>query len=323
MTAKGKSGASMTSDSENGGGGRAKAGSGTPMNPAMVHANGVDLCVQSFGDPRAPPLVLIMGLGAQMIAWDDAFCATLAGKGYRVIRFDNRDIGKSSRLDHLGVPNTLSLMGQAALGRPLKVPYTLRDMAADTVGLLDALEIERAHIVGASMGGAIAQELAIHFPARLVTITSIMSSTGDPRLPPPTAEALALLFATAPKERAAFIAHHVKVQRVLRGRGFKEEEAGDADRAARNYDRGINAPGVARQLAAIFASGNRTTALGRVTVPALVLHGDADPLVRVEGGRATAAAIKGAKLEVLPGMGHALPRAVWPRIVDAIAAHTR
>jgi pimeloyl-ACP methyl ester carboxylesterase len=276
--------------------------------PVLLKANRLDLCTETFGDPSAPALVLIMGLGAQMIAWDDGFCEGLATNGYHVIRFDNRDIGKSTRLSHLGVPNTMALMA---------------DMAADTVGLLDALHIQRAHIVGASMGGAIAQELAIHFGDRLRTMTSIMASSGDPLLPPPSAEAMAVLFATPPLTRDAYLAHFVKVLRVLRGPHFPEDQAGDADRAINNFERGINPAGVARQLAAIFASGNRTAGLARVTVPSLILHGDVDPLVRVACGRATARAIPGAKLIVYPGMGHSLPKALWPTIIDAISGHAR
>ena len=296
---------------------------GGQTEPSLVKANGLELCTDQFGDPAAPPLVLIMGLAAQMISWDDAFCSALAARGYRVIRFDNRDIGKSTWLPALGVPNTMALMAKAAIGLKTKVPYTLRDMAADTTGLLDALGIARAHVVGASMGGAIAQELAVHFSSRIATITSIMSSTGDPHLPPPSAAAMSILFAPAPPSRDAYIAHHRNVLRVLRGAHFREDEAGDGDRAARNFDRGLNPSGVARQFAAIIASGNRTAALSKITTPALVIHGDADPLVRVDGGRATARAIPGAKLEILPGMGHTLPRALWPRIIDAIAGHAQ
>ena len=289
----------------------------------MIASNGISLCCDTFGDPSAPPLVLIMGLSAQMISWDEEFCRGLADRGLYVVRFDNRDIGKSTSLDHLGVPNTMALMAKAAIGLKPKVPYTLRDMALDTAGLMDALSLQRAHVAGVSMGGGIVQEMAIHLPERLLTMTSIMSSTGDPGLPPPTAEALALLFAPAPKTRDAYLVHHVKVLRTLRGPHFDEDIVSDAERAGRNFDRGLNPAGSARQLAAIFASGNRTPALTRVKTPTLVIHGDADPLIRVAGGRATAAAITGAKLEILPGMGHTLPRPLWPRIIDLIAAHCR
>jgi pimeloyl-ACP methyl ester carboxylesterase len=289
----------------------------------MIASNSVTLCCDTFGDPSHPALVLVMGLGAQMISWDEDFCAALAAHGLRVVRFDNRDIGKSTHLDAAGVPNTMALMAKGALGLKLNVPYTLLDMARDTAGLMDALGIQRAHVAGASMGGGIAQEMAIHMPERLLTLMSIMSSTGDPGLPPPTADALSLLFKPAPKDREAYLVHHAKMLRILRGPHFGEDIVPDAERAARNFERGLNPPGVARQFAAILASGNRTPALTRITTPTLVIHGDADPLIRVAGGRATAAAITGAKLEILPGMGHTLPRPLWPRIIDVMANHCR
>jgi pimeloyl-ACP methyl ester carboxylesterase len=293
----------------------------TRTGPRMIASNGVTLCCDTFGDASQHALVLIMGLGAQMIVWDDDFCAALAARNLHVVRFDNRDIGKSMHLNTAGVPNTMALMAKAALGLKLNVPYTLLDMARDTAGLMDALGIKRAHVAGASMGGGIAQEMAIHMPDRLLTLTSIMSSTGDPGLPPPTAEAMSLLFAPAPKDRAAYLIQHAKTLRTLRGPHFGEDVVPDAERAARNFERGLNPSGTARQFAAILASGNRTPALTRVKTPTLVIHGDADPLIRVAGGRATAAAITGSKLEILPGMGHTLPRPLWPRIIDAMASH--
>jgi pimeloyl-ACP methyl ester carboxylesterase len=288
-----------------------------------VKANGLLLCTDSFGDPQAPPIVLIMGLGAQMITWDDNFCADLAAKNFHVIRFDNRDIGKSTRMDQAKVPNIMAMMGEIALGRKLDVPYTLKDMAADTVGLMDALGLKDANIVGGSMGGAIAQELAINFPARVRTLTCIFATTGDPRLPPPSTEAMAILLSQSPADRDGYIAQYKKVSTVLRGSNYPEEAVLDDARAIRNFDRGINPPGVTRQLAAIFASGNRTKALGDVTAPTLVIHGDADPLVRVEGGHAIVKAIGRATLHIIKGMGHSLPRREWPGIIDAIAAHAR
>ena len=291
--------------------------------PAKAKANGIELCYDTFGDPAAPPLLLIMGLAAQMIAWDEDFCAELASRGYHVIRFDNRDIGLSTRFPELGTPDLASLIGQALMGKPVAAPFTLRDMAADAVGLLDALGISKAHVVGASMGGGIAQEMAIHFPGRLRTLTSIMSATGDPTLPQAKPEAMAVLMTPPPKTREEYFQNYVRTWSVLRGPDFPLDEAKDLERAARAYDRGLNPPGVARQLAAILASGNRTEALKGVQVPTLVIHGDADPLVRVEGGQATAKAIPGAKLLIIPRMGHALPISMWPQIIDAIAGHAR
>jgi pimeloyl-ACP methyl ester carboxylesterase len=290
---------------------------------ALAKSNGIELCYDTFGDRSAPPLLLIMGLGAQMIVWEDDFCEQLAGRGYHVIRFDNRDIGRSTRLPQLGTPDIMALIGQALMGKPVEAPYKLGDMAADAVGLLDALRVERAHVVGASMGGAIAQEMAIHHPQRLRTLTSIMSSTGDPSLPQAKPEAMAVLLAPPPKDKQEYLANHKKTWQVLRGPGFPEDEARDPARAEASYARGLNPPGVARQLAAIIASGNRTEALQAVRTPTLVIHGDADPLILVEGGVATANAIPGAKLVRIEKMGHALPISMWGRVIDAIAAHAR
>jgi pimeloyl-ACP methyl ester carboxylesterase len=284
-------------------------------------ANGLSLCYDSFGDPKAPPLLLIMGLGAQMILWDEEFCSQLAARGFWVIRFDNRDIGRSTygtqivQID-LGAFAMLQLQG-----KPIPSPYKLRDMAADAAGLLDHLGIESAHIAGASMGGMIAQEMAVHFPARVRTLTSIMSSTGNPTLPGPTPEAAAVLLGAPPVGRDAYIETFCRNWKVLRAGTFPADEARDPLRAARMYERGLNPPGVARQLLAIFASGNRTTSLGSVRAPTLVIHGVPDPLVRVEAGRATAAAIPGARMLEVARMGHALPMEIWPEVIGAISEH--
>lgn len=295
-----------------------------PRVERRTRVNGIELAWDSFGDPDATPLLLVMGLGAQMVAWDDDFCALLADTGgHRVIRFDNRDIGHSSYLTELGVPDIQLLIHQAMAGRPLQVPYTLRDMAGDCVGLLDALGIARAHVVGASMGGAIGQELCIHHAHRMLSFTSIMSTTGNPALPPPSPEAMAVLFSPSPTTFEAYLPHYAKVWRVLRGTAeFALDEARDTERAQLVFLRGINPPGVARQFAAILASGNRKPALHDVDVPTLVIHGEADPLVPVACGVDVAEAIPGAKLLRIAGMGHALPIPMWPQIVDAIAAHT-
>jgi pimeloyl-ACP methyl ester carboxylesterase len=290
---------------------------------SMAKANGIELCYDTFGNRDAAPLLLIMGLAAQMIEWDEEFCEELASRGYFVVRFDNRDVGLSTKLPQLGTPNVQALFAQRLLGGTVAAPYTLADMAADAVGLLDALGIERAHIVGLSMGGAIAQLMAIHRAARVRTLTSIMSSTGDPSLPPPKPEALSVLLTPAPADREGYVQYYARNMRALRGPGFPLDEARDLDRAARYFDRGLNPPGAARQLSAILAAENRTEALKAVRAPTLVIHGSADPLVSVEGGKATADAVPGAKLLVIDGMGHALPIACWPQVIDAIAAHAR
>ena len=289
--------------------------------PAIARANGLELCYDTFGDPQAPPLLLIMGLAAQMIAWDDEFCAQLAARGYRVVRFDNRDVGLSTHFTQAGLPDVMSAFAAAMQGQPVTAPYTLRDMAADAVGLMDALGIDAAHVVGASMGGAIGQTLAIHHSSRLRSLTSIMSTTGAPGLPPPTPQALAVLFKPTPTDQAGYFESYVQTWKVLRAGSFPLDEARDLARAGQNFARGLDPAGVARQLAAILASGSRKQALAEVTVPTLVIHGDADPLVPVACGIDTANSVPGAQRLIIKGMGHALPISMWPQIIDAIAAH--
>ena len=217
----------------------------------------------------------------------------------------------------------LALLHEQMQGKPVSAPYTLSDMAADVIGLLDALDIEAAHVVGASMGGAIAQTLAIEHPQRLRTMTTIMSTSGAPGLPPPKPEALQLLLTPTPTEQAAYYQRYLQTWKVLRGPGFPLDEARDLERAAQTFVRGLNPAGVARQLAAILASGSRGEALRAVRVPTLVIHGDADPLVPVECGIDVAQRVPGAKRLIVEGMGHALPIPKWPQIIDAIAAHAR
>jgi pimeloyl-ACP methyl ester carboxylesterase len=289
--------------------------------PAVARANGIELTYDTFGDPTAPAMVMIMGLATQMIAWDEEFCAALAARGFRVIRFDNRDIGLSTKLDHLGMPNVAQLLMAHMAGQPTKAAYTLSDMARDVAGLLDALGIDAAHVVGASMGGAIAQTLAIEQPQRLLSLCSIMATSGDPSLPPPTPEALQLLMTPTPTDHAGYCRRYVQTMKVLRGPGFPLDEARDLARADRNFRRGLYPPGVARQMVAILASGSRKPALASVRVPTLVIHGDADQLVPVECGIDVADTVPGAQRLVIEGMGHALPITMWPRIIEAIATH--
>ena len=287
----------------------------------FAKSNGQRLCYQTFGDGRAPTILLIMGLGAQMVLWDDEFCASLASRGYRVVRFDNRDIGRSSQIDAPVRIDFADLIMKQMRGEKIKSPYTLRDMAADACGLLDHLEISRAHVVGASMGGMIAQEVAINFPERMLTLTSIMSSSGNPALPPPAPEATAVLLAPPPTTREDYLASFAKTWRVLRVGSFPADEANDRARGELTFERGLNPMGVARQMLAIFASGDRRARLAGVKVPTLVIHGDVDPLVRLAAGEDTAKAIPGAKLVVVKSMGHAMPTPLAPQIIDAIAAH--
>jgi pimeloyl-ACP methyl ester carboxylesterase len=289
--------------------------------PQIARANGIDLCYEIFGDPGAEPMVLIMGLGAQMIHWDDDFCRQLAARGFRVIRFDNRDIGKSSKLSGGKRLTPLELLKLRFLKIPVQAPYRLRDMAADTIGLLDALGIKSAHLVGASMGGMIAQEVAISFPQRVRSLTSIMSTTGNPKVPPPTREATAVLMAPPPASKEEYFARFANTWKVLRVGSFPEDEALDRSRAERTFERGLNPAGVGRQLRAILASGSRKERLASVKAPTLVIHGTVDPLVHPMGGKDTAASIPGAKLLMIEGMGHALPIPMWPKVIDAIDRH--
>jgi pimeloyl-ACP methyl ester carboxylesterase len=289
--------------------------------PQIARANGIELCYEIFGDANAEPLLLIMGLGAQMILWDDDFCRQLATRGFRVIRFDNRDIGQSSKLTGGKRLTPLELLKLRFLKIPVAAPYKLRDMAEDTTGLMDVLGIKSAHLVGASMGGMIAQEIAISFPQRVRSLTSIMSTTGNPKVPPPTREAAAMLMAPPPATREEFLARFAQTWKVLRVGSFPEDEARDRTRAERVFERGLNAPGVGRQFRAILASGSRKERLASVKTPTLVIHGTVDPLVRPEGGKDTAASIPGAKLVMIEGMGHALPIPMWPQIIDAIDKH--
>ena len=286
-------------------------------------ANGIELVYQTFGTRAHPPLLLIMGLGAQMLGWDETFCRTLADRGYYVIRFDNRDVGRSTQFDGLVIPNRFALVAAALRGRPLAAPYTLRDMGDDCLGLLDALGIVAAHLGGASLGSAVAQEIVIHDPARVQSLVSIMGTTGNLRLLRPRREALSVLFQRPASSEAAYIAACRQAWRVMRAGRFPEDEARDFVRARLAWLRGYNPAGKSRQFAAFLASGNRCPALQQVRMPTLVIHGAVDPLIPLDAGRETAAMIRGARLRVIDRMGHALPIPMWPEIIDCIAGHAR
>jgi pimeloyl-ACP methyl ester carboxylesterase len=283
----------------------------------LVPANGIELAFQEIGDPEGEPLLLIMGLATQMIAWDEGFCALLAERGFRVIRFDNRDIGRSTKIAAGGVPSRVDMI----IGRRATAPYLLRDMAADTAGLMDHLGIESAHVAGASMGGMIAQTLAIERPDRVRSLVSIMSNTGNRWSGQPALKTYGLLLSRPPGGRQNAIERAVKTFRAIGSPGYEMDEAHLREIAGRSYDRGHDQAGVLRQLHAISASGDRTAALHGVTVPAAVIHGANDPLVRPSGGRATAKAIPGARLKLIEGMGHDLPRDLWPTFVEEIATN--
>jgi len=289
--------------------------------PIKVPVNGIEMVYDTFGERSAPPMLLVIGLGVQMIAWDEDFCEELVAQGYWVIRYDNRDVGLSTHFDDAGIPD-IPAMIQAQMGdEPLESPYTLRDMADDAVGLLDAIGVESAHLLGVSMGGMIVQEMAINHAERIRTMTSIMSSTGSPDLPPPRPEAMAVLLKPPPLGRDEYIENSVEATQVLGGTALPFDEDRVRERAGRIFDRGLNPTGTARQLAAILASGSRKEALKSVAVPSLVIHGADDPLVPVEGGIDTAEAIPGAELLIIDDMGHSLPQAVWSQVMDAILRH--
>lgn len=278
--------------------------------------------VEDLGDPSAPALLLIMGLGAQLIHWPDAFCELLTDRGFRVIRFDNRDIGLSSGLVHRGVPRVKGLIGRALLGLPRDAPYRVADMARDAVGVLDALGVERAHVVGASMGGMIAQRVAIDFPQRVLSLTSLFSSPRAINFSRP--RAIKALLSPQAEGRAGGIQRNMDVFQALRGPRFEFDEALHLEFSAKIYDRAAPIQGAAaRQLAAIMVSPSRDAALRQLRAPTLVMHGTADPLVPVSAGRLTARLVPGAKLHLIEGMGHHLPPGAWEELTSQIAAHVR
>lgn len=287
---------------------------------ANVGPAGIEIAYQRFGDPAAPPMLMIMGVAAQMIHWPDALCHELAGYGLHLIRFDNRDAGRSTHLVDAPVPDLQAVLA----GDLASVSYTLSDMAADAVGLLDVLGIDSAHIVGASMGGAIAQTLAIEHPARVRSLTSMMSTTGHRSVGQPDPEALQEVFSGPPaRTRDEAIAQALRASRVLGSPGFASDESELALRAGLAFDRGHDPLGAARQGAAMLASGDRTEGLATLSVPTLVIHGLADRMCDPSGGRATAAAIPGAELWLIEGLGHSLPPALRSELARRIAAHVK
>jgi pimeloyl-ACP methyl ester carboxylesterase len=274
----------------------------------------IDIAYERLGDPHAPPVLLIMGIGAQLIGWPDGFCDELVGRNLQLVRFDNRDAGHSTHLT--GAPN----FAAALAGDHSSASYTLSDMAADSVGLLDALGLDSVHLVGASMGGFIAQTIAIEHPHRVRSLTSIMSTTGDPTVGQPHAETMRIFAGPPPTNREEVVQRAVEASRIVGSPGFAPDPVGVADRAGRAYDRAHDPLGIVRQAVAVLASGDRTARLRSLEVPTLVIHGADDRMIDVSGGRATAAAIRGAELEVIDGMGHNLPRELWPSLAARIAA---
>jgi pimeloyl-ACP methyl ester carboxylesterase len=280
-----------------------------------VGTSGIRLAYERFGDPEKPPVLLVMGLGTQMLGWPDDFCSALVDRGLHVIRFDNRDIGLSTHLHDAPVPDVIA----ALQGDTSSASYTLSDMAADTVGLLDALGLDSVHVVGASLGGMIAQTIAIEHRDRVRSLTSMMSSTGDGTVGQPTPEALGALLSPPAASREEAMDRAVAIFRVIGSPGFELDEPELRRRTGLGYDRAYDPAGVARQLVAVLASGDRTGRLRSVAAPTLVLHGADDPLVAVSGAKATAEAVPNAEFVVMDGWGHDLPRALWPEITARIA----
>lgn len=280
----------------------------------------ITLEYDTFGDQNGTPLLLIMGLGAQMIHWDEDFCQQLADKGHFVIRHDNRDVGLSTHFE--GDMDMMALMADFLAGKLPDVPYTLDHMAADSAGLLEVLGIEQAHVCGASMGGMIAQLVACNHPEKTLSLTSIMSSTGNPNLPKSTPEAQAALTAPRPNGEAETIARAIENAKVIGSKGFEFDAARTGQRAVEAFRRSFNPMGVARQMAAIAANGDRREKLKALNLPCVVIHGTDDPLVPLEGGKDTHQSIAGSRLVEIEGMGHDLPPGAWPQVIDAICSVT-
>ena len=284
-----------------------------------IAANGIQIEYDIHGPDAGEPLLLIMGLGQQLTRWPSSLIDSLIGEGFRVIRFDNRDIGLSTGFDHVATPDLPSVFGALVEGRDPGAPYLLDDMADDAAGLLDALGVARAHVAGVSMGGMIGQMLAARHPGKVLSLVSVMSTTGNPAVPPATPEAQAVLFARpAATDLDSLAEHALKAQIAIQSPAWPVDPAVERPKLKAAIERSYHPAGVARQMCAVIASGDRREALKTITAPTIVLHGDADPLVPVQGGKDTAATIPGAELRIVEGMGHDLPEAVQGRFVDAV-----
>lgn len=294
------------------------------MTTDKTTANGIDIAYEDKGPKDAPAILLVMGLGGQLTLWPDEFVDALNARGFRTIRYDNRDVGLSTRFDAAGVPNLKWMFVKSLIGLPVRSAYTLADMAADGVALLDRLGIDRAHVVGVSMGGMISQHIAARYPDRVLSLTSVMSTTGNRRLPRADREAMRVLTSRPMSgDPEDMIAYSVRAARVIGSPAYPAEEQRLQRRVRSDFERSWYPQGVARQMAAIVADGDRRSMLKAIKAPALVIHGEADPLVPLAGGKDTAASIAGARLTTIPGMGHDLPLQLVDTLADAIADHAK
>lgn len=284
----------------------------------LVEANGLQINTEAFGDKENPALLCIVGLGAHMFTWPRGLCEMFAEAGYFVIRFDNRDVGKSQWMDELPVPKLGDMLNREFRGKLMESPYSIQDMADDAVGVLDAWGIQKAHIMGMSMGGMIAQRVAIHHPSRTNSLISFMSTTGEDDLSRPSLGALMMLMKKPATTRASYIDSSIESTMMLAGSGYYMDKEDVYNLYARSYDRGNNPAGGSRQLGAVVTDGGRRTALGWVTVPALVLHGDEDKLVPFDGGKDTYNALPNAHMHVFKGLGHVLPKSLFVEYRDAV-----
>lgn len=291
------------------------------MSEQYVKANGIRLAYEEFGKPDNPAIVLMMGLGTQMIAWPEAMCNGLAERGFRVIRFDNRDIGLSEKMENAHVPQAASVMLRSKLGLPVNVPYTLTDMARDLVGLLDALKIHRAHLVGASMGGMIGQIVAAKFGERLYSFTSIMSGSGNPRIPTARPDVVRSMLKRSLGLEKINLESSMAFWRKIGSPGYPMSDKELKQKILNSYYRSNYPQGYSRHMAAILANGSRVKLLRKIRTPTLVIHGRDDALVSVKAGIDTAHNISGSRLEIIDGMGHDLPKALLPDFIELIAEH--
>ena len=290
----------------------------------MPKANVNDIVIEYeiFGESNLKPILLIAGLGSQLLAWPEIFCEILAENGFFIIRFDNRDVGLSTKFDDKGIPDMAEISAAYVRGERPKIPYTLEDMADDAIGLLDALHIKKAHICGASMGGMIAQIIAYRHPTRVLSLTVIMSTTGNPELPPSNPEIMMQFFAPVPSEREAYINEMIKRDSLING-AFSYDENQSREYRTKEYDRSYYPDGIARQLAAMAVPGNIKPYISSISVPTVVIHGSEDPFNLVEAGKEIASSISDAVLVIIEGMGHSFPREVIPRIISEIVKNSK